>query len=63
MIHLIPVQGARVRDPQTKKIVGSEGVKISEMNTFWFRRLRDKEVIEAPQNTPAAQPKKEKKGE
>ena len=63
MIHLIPAQGARVRDPQTKKIVGSDGVKISAINTFWFRRLRDGEMIEAPQEKPAPQPKKEKKRE
>lgn len=61
MIHLIPKDGSRVRDPQTKKIIGPEGVKISAMNTFWFRRLKDEEVVEAPQEK--SQSKKEKKGE
>lgn len=61
MIHLVPKNGARVRDPISKKILGADGVKIPAMSTFWFRRLQDEEVMEAPQEKVAANLKKEKK--
>lgn len=48
MIHLIPKDGARVRDPLTKKLVGPEGVVVPVLGTFWFRRVRDGEMMEAP---------------
>jgi hypothetical protein len=48
MIHLIPKNGARVRDPATKKIVGPEGIRVEKICTFWFRRIKDGCICEAP---------------
>ena len=61
MIHLIPKDGARVRDPLSKKILDANGIKIPKLDTFWFRRLQDGEVIEAPQAKAETESKKDKK--
>ena len=53
MIRLVPQNGARVRDPKSKLIVGPEGVEIQKINTFWFRRIQDGSMVEAVEK-PAA---------
>lgn len=47
MIHLLPVEGKPVPDPDTKKIVGSEGVKMKVLSTYWFRRVKDGSMVHA----------------
>jgi len=47
MIHLLKVEGKRVLNPETNKDVGPEGVKMKELSTFWFRRLKDGSMIHA----------------
>lgn len=49
MIHLIPKNGARVRNPKTKLVVGPEGVSMPKLDTFWFKRVQDGSMQEAPQ--------------
>lgn len=61
MIHLIPKDGARVRDPRTKKILDADGVTIPKLDTYWFRRLQDGEVMEAPKAKIESESKKDKK--
>lgn len=69
MIHLVVCEGRRVRDPKTKQLVGPKGVKVDEIDTYWFRRLRDGDVkiadavaLVAPAAKPApVQPKKSAK--
>lgn len=58
MIHLVPAPEKRVRDPKTKKVLGPEGIKIEVMDTYWFRRLRDGEVVDVSAK-PAKKEKKE----
>ena len=41
MLKVIPKPGAHVRDPETKKLLGPEGIKIELMNTYWHRRVKD----------------------
>jgi len=48
MIKLVPQDGARVRDPKSKLIVGPEGVEIAKLSTYWFKRLQEGSMIEAP---------------
>lgn len=49
MIRLVPKNGARVRDPKSKMIVGSEGIELAKLDTFWFKRVQDGSMCEAPQ--------------
>lgn len=51
MIHLVPAPGVQIRNPQTKLIVGAEGIQLPKLDTFWFKRLQEGsmvEVTEAP---------------
>lgn len=39
--------GLIVRDPQTKQRLPAEGKEVPPL-TYWFRRLRDGDVLEGP---------------
>lgn len=45
MIKVKPVQGAVVRDPETKKLLAASG-EMKPQNSYWLRRLRDGDVEE-----------------
>lgn len=47
-IIVIPAEGLKIRDPQTKKIIPENGVKIPELTDYWVRRINDGDVIQAP---------------
>lgn len=49
MIHLLKVEGKMVLNPETKKDVGSEGVKMEELSTYWYRRIKDGSMVYAPE--------------
>lgn len=54
MLYLKPCEGRRVRDPEIPtRILPPEG-DFKPDNSFWQRRLRDGDVVEA---TPPSQPK------
>lgn len=57
MIHLVPVKGKRVRHPDTKKVIGDEGVHVESITTYWHRRLQDGSMVEQKQAAPTAAPK------
>lgn len=59
MIRLVPKNGARVRDPKSKMIVGPEGVEIHKIDTFWFRRIQEGAMVEVTAK-PAAKISKDK---
>lgn len=63
MFIVKPVSGARVRHPDTKKVLDDEGCKIPAISTYWHRRVMDGSVV-ISEISPAAQaePKKMKKG-
>lgn len=44
MIKIIPKDGLKVINPVTMKRVPKEGIVIKKMNTFWKRRLNDKDI-------------------
>jgi len=39
-----PAPGLQVRDPETKRLISPEGEEVPEIS-FWWRRIRDKDVI------------------
>lgn len=59
MIHLVPAKDKRVREPNSGKLIGPEGIRIEAINTYWFRRLQDGDVVEKS----AAKKEKVKEGD
>lgn len=51
-MFIIPVEGRRVRDPATQRIVGDDGLTIDPTDPYWLRRLEDGDVLEAPEPAP-----------
>lgn len=45
MIKIKPVQGAVVRDPETKELLAASG-ESKPRSSYWLRRLRDGDVEE-----------------
>jgi len=42
MIKLKPVNGAKIPDPKTRKIIDAEiGILVDENDIFWHRRIED----------------------
>ena len=59
MIKVQAAPGRRVRDPATKRPLPPEGVEVSPDEPYWFKRLRDGDVIPAAADAapaPAASP-------
>ena len=46
-LHLKPAEGLRVVDPLTRQPLPPGGDQV-EASTYWFRRLKDGDVIELP---------------
>ena len=65
MIHLKPAPGKRVRDPQSKKVLEEKGIKVDAIDTYWFRRIEDGDVVivEPEKKAPAPAPKPQAKAE
>ena len=59
MIHLVPVENKRVRDPKTKKLLTDSGIKLEILDTYWFRRLKDGDVVEKSLEIKVKEEKKE----
>lgn len=49
------VEGAIIRDPVTRMPLPAEGGEVPD-NTFWRRRLRDKEVVIVEEARTSSQP-------
>lgn len=59
---IVPAPDRLVRDPETRRQVGAEGLDIDPTNLYWARLLRDGDVVEAPPATtkaPKAAPSEE----
>lgn len=52
-ITVKPAPGLVVRDPATRQALPAEGAEVPR-NTYWMRRLRDGDVIEAQAAVKAA---------
>ncbi|WAP69042.1 DUF2635 domain-containing protein [Jiella pelagia] len=50
IIEVVPVDGARVRNPETNELISSEGATVPR-NIFWLRRLEDGSVKLAGKKT------------
>ncbi|MEY0767382.1 MULTISPECIES: DUF2635 domain-containing protein [Providencia] len=44
ILHIKPVSGLTVRDPETYKPLAAEG-EVKPRNAFWLRRLKDGDVV------------------
>ncbi len=44
ILHIKPVSGLTVRDPETYKPLEAEG-EVKPRNAFWLRRLKDGDVV------------------
>lgn len=58
MIHLVPVEGARVRDPKSNKLLDKNGIKLETLDTFYTRRIKDGSMIEVAAEEKAPQESK-----
>ncbi len=38
-------ESKRVRDPKTQALLSMSGIKIEEMDSYWFRREEDGDVV------------------
>lgn len=45
MFLLKPFPGKHVRNPETKALLNDDGVKVEKIDTYWHRRLQDKDVF------------------
>lgn len=52
-MKVTPAPGRAVRDPRTFQLLPKEGREVPDNDPFWLRRLRDGDVVRAPQQTPA----------
>ncbi len=48
-MFIMPVPGRLVRDPETRRAVGEEGLTIDPTNLYWARVVADGDVVEAPE--------------
>lgn len=44
ILHIKPVSGLTVRDPETYKPLAKDG-EVKPRNAFWLRRLKDGDVV------------------
>lgn len=44
ILHIKPVSGLTIRDPETYKPLAAEG-EVKPRNAFWLRRLKDGDVV------------------
>ncbi len=65
MIKIIPKEGLKVINPDTMKRVPKDGIVIKKMDTFWKRRLNDKDITieDLSKKKSSTQISKEKKKE
>jgi len=54
---VVPIDGARVVDPETGLILPPEGAAVPR-DTFWLRRIMDGSVAEKKTETPQQRTKK-----
>lgn len=53
-LHIKPAEGLRVVDPATRQPLPPEGDQV-EASTYWYRRLRERDVVELPAGSPPAE--------
>jgi hypothetical protein len=55
-----PVPGKRVRDPDTKRVIPTEGLEVTE-SPYWVRRIQDGDVVRADGRLPSHEKDTKKK--
>ena len=59
-IRFIPNEGRKVRCPNTKRVIGPEGISVNQITTYWHRRMQSGDVsIQAEEEIKHA-PKEER---
>ena len=48
-MRIKPADGLVVRDPETKAAISSDGIEVNPFDLYWAARLRDGDVVLAPQ--------------
>ena len=61
-VTIKPRPGLRVMIPESRGFVPENGMPVN-LNTYWLRRLRDGDVVLAPQPGPAKRAKEAPKDE
>lgn len=52
MMKVVPGEGRQVRDPLNHALVPPEGREVNEHDMYWARRLRDGDIVPAPDPPP-----------
>jgi Protein of unknown function (DUF2635) len=53
MIKVLPAEGKKIRDPVTHLYVdATDGLEVNEKDLYWYRRLRDGDVVAADAAPP-----------
>jgi len=56
---LVPCPGRTVLCPDSKRIVGPDGIKVNMITTYWHRRIQSGDVVEKePEISPVPEQKK-----
>lgn len=53
-MRIVPAPDRLIRDPETCRQVGAEGLTINPTDSYWHRLILDEDVVEAPEDQPAA---------
>lgn len=48
MIHIKPLEGLKLRDPETMRLVPESGINIEKLTDYWNRRVVDGDVVIVP---------------
>ena len=58
-MRIVTAPDRRVRDPETRRVIGPEGLTIDPTNLHWSRLLACGDVVEAPAVPALAVPSEE----
>lgn len=58
-MRIMPVPDRLVRDPETRREVGEEGLTVDPTNLYWARMIADGDVVEVKEPEAPAAPEEE----
>ncbi len=60
-LRIKPLNGLKIRNPKDGRPLPADRTTVVVSNSYWQRRLRDKDVVEVVAAAKKAKPKEEKK--